>query len=175
MKTIFTERLSIRDFKAEDGEDLYEYLSDPEVVHFEPYEPFSREEAYAESARRSGDEAFMAVCLGDKVIGNIYLGKGEFGKYEIGYVFNRNYWHKGYASEAAKAVADYAFDALGARKLSAGCDKKNPASSKLLERIGLKLEGCAPEDLYFKKDEKGEPIWIDSMSYGLLKKDRDNA
>lgn len=46
LKDLVTENLLIRGFRETDGEDLYEYLSDAEVVRYEPYNVFSKEEAY---------------------------------------------------------------------------------------------------------------------------------
>ena len=77
-----TDRLIIRRFKADDWEDLYEYLSDPDVVRFEPYEVFNKEQAKEEAASRSKIESFFAVCLkaSGKLIGNIYIQQGEFNR-----------------------------------------------------------------------------------------------
>ena len=93
-----TRRLVLRRFLKSDGEGLYDYLSDPEVVKFEPYEPYTREMAEQEAARRAEDQNFWAVCLLDgALLGNVYFAEGEFDTWELGYVFNRKYWGKGYA------------------------------------------------------------------------------
>jgi len=115
-----TKRLMIRRFRPKDGADLYDYLSREEVVRFEPYEMFSREEADREAARRAGDETFWAVCLREsgKLIGNIYLAKQEFDTWELGYVFNSDFWGKGYAYEAAKAFMNSVFINQGGTGLS---------------------------------------------------------
>ena len=60
---IETKRLLLRPFTAADGEDLYSYLSDPEVVRFEPYDVFTKADAEKEAARRAGDPNFFAVVL----------------------------------------------------------------------------------------------------------------
>lgn len=79
MELLETERLIIRRFRKEDTENLYEYLSKEEVVKYEPYKPFTLEQAKGEAARRAGDENFYAVTLKNgKLIGNLYLAKGEF-------------------------------------------------------------------------------------------------
>ena len=52
---IETERLILRPFQPEDGEGLYEYLSDAEVVRYEPYTPMSPEEAMSRSAVYDGN------------------------------------------------------------------------------------------------------------------------
>ena len=70
-----TERLMIRRFNSDDWQDLFEYLSQKEVVKFEPYEVFTEELSRQEAAKRSDDNNFWAICLKDcgKLIGNIYL------------------------------------------------------------------------------------------------------
>ncbi|MDD6812205.1 MAG: GNAT family N-acetyltransferase [Lachnospiraceae bacterium] len=165
-----TERLIIRYFEETDAEDLYAYLSDAEVVKYEPYEPFSYEEARKEAKRRAEDKNFYAVALkSGKVIGNLYFAKGEFDTWELGYVFNREYWGKGYASEAAKALLKEAFTKWNARRVIAMCNPKNEGSWKLLERIGMRREGHLRQNIYFFQNEKGEPVWQDTYEYGILK------
>ena len=81
---IETKRLLLRPFTAADGEDLYSYLSDPEVVRFEPYDVFTKAGAEKEAARRAGDPNFFAVVLKKTghVIGNLYFAPSEYEKYE---------------------------------------------------------------------------------------------
>ena len=82
-----TERLFIRYFSEEDKGDLYDYLSREEVVKYEPYTLYSRQAAAEEAARRAEDPDFFAVALkSGKVIGNLYLSKGDYDTWELGYV-----------------------------------------------------------------------------------------
>lgn len=171
MKNIVSERLVIRRFEKGDWQDLYEYLSDEEVVKFEPYDIYSEEQAKEEAINRSNNECFYAVCLKEsgKVIGNLYFGKGDFDTWELGYVFNRKYQGNGYAIESSKAIIDYAFESLGARRIIALCSDKNEHSWKLLERLGMRREGLFLQNVSFKTDTTGQPIWFDSYEYAILK------
>lgn len=171
MQQLETERLVIRRFKEEDWKDLYEYLSDEEVVRYEPYQAFSIEASQNEAKSRAESPAFLAVCLkeNNKLIGNIYFAKQEFKTWEIGYVFNRSYQGRGYATEAANAVIAYGFNTKGARRIVAMCNPLNTASWRLLERLGMRREGHLKQNIYFKKDEKGNPIWSDTYEYAILK------
>lgn len=173
MKQIETERLTIRRFKSDDWKDFYEYVSNEKVLKFEPYKPFSEEETKKEAIRRTTDPAFWAVCLkeNNKLIGNIYFAKGNFNTWEIGYVFNLNYWGNGYATESCKALMNYAFKDLKARRIIAKCDPKNPNSWTLLERLTMRREGHLKESVYFFKDENDNPIWKDTYEYGILEKE----
>ena len=167
---IVTERLLIRKFRPNDWEDLYEYLSQETVVKYEPYEVFTVEESKQEAINRSGNDAFWAVCLKDsnKLIGNVYLSKQDFDTWELGYVFNSRYQRKGYATEAAKVLVDEVFRKKNARRVIAMCNPLNKSSWRLLERLGMRREGHLIQNIYFKKDENGRPIWVDTFEYGVL-------
>ena len=119
---IHTKRLTLRPFQKGDAQDLYEYLSDPEVVRFEPYRPYTLESCGQEAENRSKNPAFIAVVLGDKVIGNVYLAKQNDYTWEVGWVFNRAFQHHGYATEAAHAAMDWAFRQQSAHRIIAKCD-----------------------------------------------------
>ena len=165
-----TKRLIIRKFIPDDWQDLYEYLSQTQVVKYEPYDVFTEAESIQEAVRRSEDDRFWAVCLKDcgKLIGNICLSKQDFDTWELGYVFNQNYQGMGYATEAAAFLIDYVFKNHNARRITAMCNPLNKPSWKLLERLGLCREGHLIQNIYFKKDENGNPVWSDTYAYGIL-------
>ncbi|MEY8353781.1 GNAT family protein [Lachnospiraceae bacterium 54-53] len=169
---IETKRLVIRYFEESDAEDLYEYLSKEEVVKYEPYDPYTHEKAAAEAKKRAGSQNFYAVALKEgKVIGNLFLQKGDFDTWELGYVFNSDYWGKGYARESGEALISHAFSVCHARKISAMCNPLNESSWKLLERLGFMREGRLRKNVYFFLDAGGNPIWQDTYEYGLLKEE----
>ncbi|MDE6712507.1 MAG: GNAT family N-acetyltransferase [Lachnospiraceae bacterium] len=58
---------------------------------------------------------------------------------EIGYLFNRSYWHKGYATEAAKACKKYAFEILGADEVCSIIRNTNTASQNVAIRNGMTM------------------------------------
>ncbi|MEK8212803.1 GNAT family N-acetyltransferase [Paenibacillus sp. FSL L8-0463] len=176
MEVLETLRLVLRRFRAEDGQDLHEYLSCEEVVEYEPYGVYNEEDSHAEAVRRSTDQAFWAVCLKDsgKVIGNLYFQEQhpqEFQTWEIGYVFNREYQGCGYAAEACRTLLEYGFNTLGIRRVTAHCDPRNTPSWRLLERLKLRREGHFLQTGYFKTDEQGMPKWHDTFAYGVLGKE----
>lgn len=177
MEQLYSERLIIRRFHCDDWEDLYEYLSDKEVVKFEPYNVFTKEQAMNEALKREHDNTFFAVCLkeSEKLIGNLYLAKTEYDSWEFRYVFNKKYQGKGYATESAITLLDYAFSNLGVRRITATCNPKNDASWKLLERLNLRREGLLLQNIYFEKNSEGEPIWLDTYLYAILKSEWNNS
>lgn len=95
----------------------------------------------------------------------------EYETFEIAYDFNVAYENKGYASEAGKALVDYLFSVLDARRITACCNDTNQKSARLLERLGFRLEGHFLEDAAFKKDDNGMPIYISSFYYALLRRE----
>lgn len=169
-KEIVTPRLIIRPFLPKDWRDLYEYLSDEEVVKYEPYEVFSEEQCKQEAMQRSKNTAFLAVCLkdGGKVIGNLYFEKQDNDTWELGYVFHAMYQNQGYATESAGAVVDRAFREDGAHRVIALCNPENSASWRLLERLHMRREGHLKRNIFFKRDENGDPVWQDTYEYGIL-------
>lgn len=56
---------------------------------------------------------------------------------EVGYLFNRNYWHHGYATEAARGCIDYAFNVLGATDVCSIIRDSNIASQRVAQRSGM--------------------------------------
>ena len=168
-KTIIaeTERLILRRYRREDLQDLFEYVSDSEVVKYEPYKAMTLEEARENLEWRIGTDEMIAVELNHKMIGNIYMGKREFDAREIGYVFHRDYWGHGYAAESCKALIQQAFSD-GIHRIYAECDPSNERSWKLLEALGFQREAHFRRNVYFWKDETGEPIWKDTYVYAVL-------
>lgn len=168
-----TNRLLIRKFLPDDWQDLFEYLSQEEVVKYEPYDVFTEEQTRQEAINRSNNSDFWAVCLQDtgKLIGNIYLAKQEFDTWELGYVFNKNYQGSGFATEAARALIEDLFVNQCAYRIIAMCNPQNTASWKLLERLGMRREGHLIKNIWFFKDESGNPIWQDTYEYAILKKE----
>lgn len=166
-----TPRLILRRYREADLEDLHRYLSDPEVLRFEPYRPMDMEETKAELQRRMASHEMIAVELKDagKLIGNVYLGRRDFQSLELGFVFNREYWGMGLASESCRAVIEMAF-AQGAHRIFAECDPENESSWRLLEALGFRREGHLLQNVYFWTDDKGRPLWKDTYIYGRLNK-----
>ena len=164
-----TERLILRRFREADLADLYAYLSNPRVVAFEPYEPMTLEQVRENLAWRISTEEMIAVELKatGKLIGNVYLGRREFDALELGYVFDDRYWHRGYARESCERLIKLAF-ASGVHRIYAECDPENAASWGLLERLGFTREGRLRQNVFFRKDPAGNPLWKDTFLYGLL-------
>ncbi len=173
MGELETERLIIRNHIPSDGDDLFEYLSLPEVYRFEPGNPLSREDTEKLLSRRCGGDDFLAVVLkdGGKMVGHLSFHltpPEEFLTWELGYIFNPRYHNRGYCTEASSALIEYAFGRLGAHRIVAYCDPENIPSWKVLEKTGMIREGHFPRRAFFRRDGRGNPLWHDCYAYGIL-------
>lgn len=168
---IQTDRLILRKHCKDDLQDLFEYLSDAEVVRYEPYPPMSLAQVAQELDERMAADEMIAVVLKatGKLIGNVYLGKRSFESLEIGYVFHKQYWGQGYARESCDALIKRAFSE-GVHRIYAECDPCNSRSWRLLESLGFVREAHFHQNVYFWKDDKGNPVWKDTFVYSLVNK-----
>lgn len=144
-----TERLLIRDFAEDDFDAVHAYGSDPEVVRymiFPPSTPENTREHLArcttfaqEQPRRIYDMGIVEKASG-RLIGGITVGLLEEvpGEAAFSYLFNRNSWGRGYATEALKAMARFGFEELGLRRLTDSCDIQNTASARVMEKAGFR-------------------------------------
>ena len=169
----FTQRLEIRELTLDDYASVHEYAKDPVVIRHMLWGPNSQQETleYLHNAinnqfERPRSSYELAVVLRDSqsLIGGcgIYLSEHKNKVGEIGYCFNKNYWGKGYASEASRAMLDFGFNSLKLHRIYATCDPANIGSAKVLEKIGMKREGHLREHLW-QRDR-----WRDSFLYAIL-------
>ena len=153
---------------------MFEYLSDDEVVKYEPYRSLTLEETKENLKSRISSNEMVGVELkkNQKMIGNVYLGKRECEAIEIGFVFNRKYGKRGYATESCLELIRLLFES-GVHRIFAECDPENQDSWKLLERIGFVREAHLKKNIYFWKDEQNRPIWKDTFIYAKLNENLD--
>jgi RimJ/RimL family protein N-acetyltransferase len=87
-----------------------------------------------------------------RVIGNCGIRRKPENDWDadIGYELSPEYWNRGYATEAALAVVNFGFQTLRLHRISAWCIAANTASARVLEKVGLRLEGRLRENEYFK-------------------------
>ena len=143
---IETKRLYLRELQPSDREALSKILQDEQTMY--AYEgAFSDTEVQAwldkqlKSYQRNGFGLWAAVLKGTgEMIGQCGLTWQELtGEQvlEIGYLFQRAFWHKGYASEAAMACKNYAFEMLQADEVFSIIRDTNVPSQRVVERNGM--------------------------------------
>ena len=148
-KILETERTILRELSYADYEDLAEILRCPRTMY--AYEHgFSHAEVRAWLERqleRYAADGFGLWAVVDRLSG-AFLGQcglsiqevDGVGELEVGYLFKRKFWHRGYAREAAAACRDYAFNVLGAHRLVACVRVNNAPSRRVAESLGMKVE-----------------------------------
>jgi RimJ/RimL family protein N-acetyltransferase len=141
-----TERLLLRPSWPEDAQELHKAISDESIVRnlaSAPW-PYTIDEA-VRFATTNHDERFPAFLLmlrtdgAPRLIGACGLGEHE-GEAELGYWIARPYWGLGFATEAGRAVVDVA-KAIGHKKLVASHFVDNPASGRVLRKLGFTDSG----------------------------------
>jgi RimJ/RimL family protein N-acetyltransferase len=146
--SISTPRLLLRELKSADAPALFEVLGDPETMRFYP-RPYSREEVDEWIGRQIGRYAMGAGLLGvvlrdsGTLIGDCGLVWQEVEgveEPEIGYHVHREHQGRGYATEAARAVRDYAFGTLGCDHVISMIRPENLASRRVAEKNGLTVD-----------------------------------
>lgn len=151
MKAILeTQRLSLREMTKDDFPALCKILQDAEVMY--AYEhAFSDDEVVAwldKNLTRYEKDGFglWAVVLKEtgEMIGQCGLtlqNADDKEVLEVGYLFQKAFWHKGYATEAAIACKNYAFQVLGAKEVYSIIRDNNFASQNVAKRNGMKVCG----------------------------------
>lgn len=140
-RLIETERLLLRPLTVNDAADVFEWVSDPIVNRYMPYSLYQNLEQVEDWLRTINEEDNeFAFCLKEsgKVIGSgSIVIDSEANAYRVGYNISRSYWQKGYATEAAKAMIQWAYDNLNARGFIAKHATDNTASGKVLLKCGF--------------------------------------
>ncbi|MBE6902388.1 MAG: GNAT family N-acetyltransferase [Ruminococcaceae bacterium] len=163
---IKTERLLLRPLCMNDIDTVHLYASDAELTRYMLYLPNSNVEEsrrFIEAATsewsKSAPEFFEFAVVSDGIhIGAVCLYLSENGtKGEIGWILNKEYHGKGYASEAAVAVLEYA-KSIGVTEVCAHCDSRNRASENVMRRIGMKLESSDGIRFYKKSSESASEL-----------------
>lgn len=149
---VMTERLELRSFRSEDLDDLAVVFAKPEVWRFPYRRGLSREEtaAFLETQLQEwntcGFGCWIAVeRASDRVIGYLGISVPTFlpevlPAVEVGWRLDPEVWGRGYASEGARASLAEAFTTLGLDEVCSIPQRDNPASSRVCERIGMRLE-----------------------------------
>lgn len=147
--TLKTQRLLLRPIGPDDLLTTHAYAGNPQnawYMFFLPYASMAEtRDALVASANEWASDAptlfDFAVELDGRHIGGVSITlDASRTEGELAWIFHMDYWHKGYALEAAAALRDWGFQTLHLRRIFAMCDARNTASSRLMERLGMTLE-----------------------------------
>ena len=161
---IRTERLFLRPGWPEDWQELLTLIRDERIVRNLarapwPYGPDHARQFAALPQDRRHPHFFVTLptAQGARLIGSCGLGMDDEGRTEIGYWIGRDDWGRGYATEAARAVVRLA-TTLGHRRLSAGHFIDNPASGRVLQKVGLVPTGEIRERFCLARGEMAPSV-----------------
>ena len=176
-----TKRLNIRELTFADINNVHELHSLPETDEFntlgipeniqstqellEEWLTLQKQEprnSYIFCINKNDDNSFIGLIA-------MNLGKVNYQTAEVWFKIHKNFWRKGYTTEALTKFLDFGFNHLKLHRIEAGCAVENIASSKVLEKVGMTREGIKRKKLPIK----GE--WKDNYFYGILEEDFNKA
>ncbi|AOV07742.1 GNAT family N-acetyltransferase [Sporosarcina ureilytica] len=174
---LVTDRLLLKPYKHEFADVIYLVVSQAEIAdtmitipHPYPKEVVYKWIDYLHRSAKEGTAFEFAIFLKeypDKYIGNCGLVSisNSHQKAEIAYFIDKNEWGKGYATEVAYSMISYGFEKLGLERIYGHCMSRNPASRKVMEKVGFQFEGTLRHDV-----KKGE-VFEDLDLLGMIRTD----
>lgn len=171
---ILADRLRLREFEPADWHAVYCWCADPDVMRFMLAGGTWTEEqsrAYVQQAMVCAQEqprmtyAFaIALRTDGHVIGGCQLRvvSSQSREAVIGFGLARPYWGQGYATEAARALLSFGFGRLKLHRIVAEVVNANRASVRVLEKVGMRQEGCFRERYWL------EGAWWDDLHFAIL-------
>lgn len=150
-----TPRLVLRQFAPSDWDAVNTMMSDAETsrfMHFATWTEDQRRQWFNGCVMNvpqppdDADTFYWAITRKDsgEVLGWFGIGTSSdaavSGERSFGYLLDRTYWDQGYMTEALRAVLAYEFGTRSAPRLQATCDVANPASARVMEKVGMRRE-----------------------------------
>jgi len=154
---IVTERLVLRPFKMSDASEVRRLAGEREIAANtllipHPYLEGMAEDWISTHADRCKRGEGLVWAITEKIEGNLLGTIGlnlepEHLKGELGYWIGKKFWSRRYATEAGEAVVAFAFDRLKLNRIHARHLKRNPASGRVMQKLGMQYEGCLRQDV----------------------------
>ena len=173
--TLHTARLHLRPFASADVDALFALHSNAYVLRYwdaPPWTERARAERFIATCRQIAEEGSGVRLAVDRSSDGAFLGwcgltryNPEYRSASLGYCLTDAAWGLGYATEAARALLQWAFDSLDLNRVQAEADTRNAASARVLEKLGFVREGTLREDCVV--DGEVSDSWV----YGLLKRE----
>jgi len=173
--TLHTSRLRLRPFDDSDVNALFALHSNARVLRYWDAPPWSeplRAERFIATCRQVTEEGTGTRLAVDRVSDGTFIGwcsltrwNRDFRSASMGYCFDDAVWGHGFATEAARALLQWAFDTWDLNRVQAETDTRNAASARVLEKLGFVREGTLREDCVVSGEVS------DSWVYGLLRRE----
>lgn len=177
-KTIETARLILRPFSMDDAQMMFRnWASDPEVTKYLPWTTHANVDVTKmvlnDWTSHYGEENYYQWAIIPKdlgaPIGSITGVKiDENAQWlEIGYCIGRNWWHRGYVSEALKALIAFFFEEVGVGRIQARHDPRNVHSGAVMRKCGMTCEGT------LRRADRNNQGICDAAIYSILREEYD--
>jgi len=173
--TLPTARLRLRPFTDADADALFALHSNAYVLRYwdaPPWNERARAGRFIAACLQMADEGTGARLAVDRSSDGAFIGWCSLTRYNpdyrsasLGYCLDDAAWGHGYATEAARALLQWAFDTLDLNRVQAETDTRNTASARVLEKIGFVREGTLREDCVVNGETS------DSWVYGLIRRE----
>jgi RimJ/RimL family protein N-acetyltransferase len=168
-----TPRLRARSFTTADVAPFAAYRADPDVARYQSWSDFTLADAEAFVASLEGEEPgvpgeWFQLALESKTDGvlvgdlALHVDAEEPRQAEIGFTLAPEQQGRGFGTEAATALLDWAFPAFGLHRVIAITDALNSSAAALLERVGFRREAHFVENVFFKG------AWGSEFSFAVL-------
>jgi RimJ/RimL family protein N-acetyltransferase len=173
-KIIETPRLRLRPLEFSDFDRIVEFMGQQSVTDFLLYFTYPIVPEQVREWLKNVIEANPEHCAywgiieksQDKLIGILSLTMDPYNrKTEMGYWLDKDYWGKGYMTEAAWRAIEYVFEDLKLHRVDLTHMQANARSKRVAEKLGFQLEGCWREG-HFKNGS-----YKDVKIYGMLEVD----
>jgi RimJ/RimL family protein N-acetyltransferase len=143
-----TERLVLRAPRARDAKAITGLINDRRIAENtaripHPYTLADAHDFVAHVNHDPAEPSFLITLANGAIIGGCGIGVSRDGDPELGYWIGVQHWGRGYATEAARALIDHAFEELGCARLASGARVSNPASRRVLEKCGFQWTGVS--------------------------------
>ncbi len=154
-QAILTQRTTLRKIGPEDLETISIWMHDPEVTKYEDWIPHESVDytrgfiSYLTEDYKSEQIYCWGIYLDNSIIGFVKVSDVNEWNGSIGYWLSKDYWLKGYATEATAAVIDYMFSEVGINRIDAKHSVKNTASGKVLKKLGMAFRGRVKDYEYY--------------------------
>ena len=173
---LHTARLRLRPFTSADADALFALHSNAYVLRYwdaPPWGDRERAERFIAACQQMADQGSGARPAIERASDGAFIGwcgltrwNPVYRSASLGYCLADGAWGQGYATEAARAWLEWAFDALHLNRVQAATDTRNAASARVLEKLGFVREGTLREDCVVNGEVS------DSWVYGLLRRER---
>lgn len=172
---LHTARLRLRPFTEADAGPLFTLHSNAHVLRYWDAPPWSergRADRFIAACAQMASDGTGARLAVERTSDGTFIGwcalsrwNPDYRSASMGYCYDEAAWGHGYATEAARALLQWAFDTLDLNRVQAETDTRNVGSARVLEKLGFVREGTLREDCIVNGDVS------DSWVYGLLRRD----